>query len=214
MNECTDYCRLEPVHASLDRLLEGHYWLHQIEQNYHDPEPLRFNIYSTIRVLGDTYEIVYAECTKESNDRKTFGELRKSLMGIPAAERVREARNILSHYGNLKLKDRLDIGNGSSTKLRNSMPAATNPEMSTIELCKAQENFWEDEDFQNAGYRTWFVEELSPNTEIVEYLSEYWLLLAQYVRDTIELLNLGRPFPNFNLNCRKNQEHNHQICVY
>ena len=207
-------CRFEPIHASLDRLQEGHYCLHQMEENYHQPESFKYSAYSTIRVLGDTYEVVYGECVKKSNDRETFKKLRKNLLNLPQAEVVRDARNTLSHSGNLTFVDRLAIGNGSVRKMRNSMPARPDPDMSTIELCRSQKNFWQDEDFQSLGYRRWYISEMSENVEAIEYLSEYWLRLSVYVKNTLELLELGKEIPSFNLDCRSNPSRDFRICPF
>jgi len=216
MPDCEDFCLLEPVHASLDRLLEGHYWLHQMEDTYHSPEAFRFSTYAAIRVLADTFKITYSECVRYSKDRDTFRELYKQLKKNVLAKSILKCRDRLSHEGNLSFSDSLAIGNGSLRAVRNSFPVASDVGVSTRELCSSQAsaNIFADEDFLNIGFRKWFVDEIDPQSEIVEVMAEHWLSLAGFVTRTLELLNLQTSLPTFDLECRKVADNDFRICRY
>lgn len=211
---CKDFCPLEPVHASLDRLQEGHYWLHRMEETYHDPVEFRYSTYAAVRVLGDTFEIVYSECVDHTRDRPKFKTLRNQLNTNLLANRIRKARNTLAHTGNLTFSDSLSVGNGSLREMRNSFPVQSDINQPTQALCRNQKNVWDDEDFQRIGFRRWFIDEIEPQAEIVETLCDHWLSLSGYVTQTLEDLDLGAPLPTFGLDCRRERAKDFRICAY
>lgn len=214
MANCEKFCLLQPIHASLDRLLEGHYWLHQMEESYHFPDPFRFSTYAAIRVLADTFKIAYAESVRHSKDRRTFRALNKKLEKNVLAKSILTCRDKLSHEGNLSFSDTLAIGNGSASCMRNSFRANSDIRIATKVLCVNQRNIWSDEDFQNIGFRQWFVDEIDPQAEIVEVLASHWVSLAGFVVRTLELLKLEVPLPSFDLACRESRAHDFRICPY
>lgn len=211
---CETTCLLKPVHASLDRLQEAHYWLHEMEAKYHDPEPFRFASYAAIRVLGETFDVLNTECVRHDRQmRGHFKTLHNNLQANVLANQIRAARNQLCHVGNLEFSDNLALGNGSAAKMRNSLAAQSDIHAPTKALTD-QRNIFVDEDFQSCAFRQWFVQEIESQAEIVEVLFSHWLTLAGLVERTVRLLDLGIETPTFDLQCRQDRNYDFRIFIY
>ncbi len=65
-------CAHSQVEAALDRWLECHWHIHQMEGNYHYPDPFRYALNSYIRALKEIPQILRMELQNHADYRTYF----------------------------------------------------------------------------------------------------------------------------------------------
>lgn len=103
-------CAHSQVAAALDRWSECHWHIHQMEANYHEPDPFRYSLNSFIRVVKEVPQILKMEL---QNHRLYSSELKPAIDATKSNELLRklsQQRDFIVHQGMLDLASSGQIG--------------------------------------------------------------------------------------------------------
>lgn len=103
-------CVHKSIESSLDRFSEVHWQIHQIEQNYHSPEEVRFSFNGFIRAVKEIPQIL----SMELQNRSDYGAVIKPKLGKlkedPLLSLLSKKRNYIVHKGMLDVHSSGIIG--------------------------------------------------------------------------------------------------------
>ena len=88
-------CPHAKIEPSLDRWAESHWYLHQMESNYHDPDPFRYSFNSFIRSAKEVPEILMNDLQREPTVRTRIAAPLENLHRSPLFATLKKRRNFL-----------------------------------------------------------------------------------------------------------------------
>ena len=85
------------VEDAIDRLQEAHWYIHEMEIRYHDPDPFRYALNSFLRALKEVPDVLRMAMENEPNFSAWFSERRKKATCDALVSKLFGQRNILVH---------------------------------------------------------------------------------------------------------------------
>jgi len=122
-----------PIPSAHDRLSESHYFLHEMERTYHEPDPFRYNLHAFIQAFESTISLLLIETQGDPR----FAELRARLQARLATEQMQKFKSVRDaavHRESLVPDSRVSVGwfKYGRPKLCIRMPI--NPLLSSLEV--------------------------------------------------------------------------------
>ncbi|MFC5051183.1 hypothetical protein ACFPK9_11255 [Rubritalea spongiae] len=109
-------CVHEQLKASLDRWLEVHWHIHQIEKNYHYPDGVRYSFNSLIRSAKEIPDIISMELQNRADYKNSIKPYIARLKEDPLFSLLSTRRDYLVHRGMLEVNSSGSIGTTEGKK--------------------------------------------------------------------------------------------------
>lgn len=207
-------CSHELIETPLDRWSECHWHIHQMEQNYHEPEPFRYALNSFIRAFKEVHELLTRSIQRRPDLKAAIKPAELAFHANDLYRVLHGKRNFIVHHGMLKLQSRGSIGTVEGRRVKMSIAFHVDPQESSVEayarfksLCKKDKVIRSlagpDCDSQPAVWRTWMIPEF-PGRDLLDVAFEAWQLLGALLSAIIEAQG-GQPF-DLTLPCRHEPE--------
>jgi hypothetical protein len=122
-----------PVPSAHDRLLESHFFLHQMASNYHDPEPFRYSLHAFVQAIESVLELLVVE----TQDDRRFSEYRMRLNSFSRREemqRFKNVRNAAVHRESLVPDSHISVGWFKYGKPKLWIKTKINPLIPTLQI--------------------------------------------------------------------------------
>jgi hypothetical protein len=197
---------LKKIDKAYDKFYELHYWLHEIENNYHNADQFRW----LHNVFINTYQILLNQvchALKDTSYKEKYTKIKEEHWSKENLfKRTTDQRNTIVHEEDLKLnssaflclisnkkgcdKFRLSISNNNSK----------DSDLLIIQTLKKKdypfyETFMNNEDYDLAVYREW---KINQNDCILKENRELLLIMSNFIHDVFILtghcINKENPF--------------------
>lgn len=207
-------CAHSQVEAALDRWLECHWHIHQMEGNYHYPDPFRYALNSYIRALKEIPQILRMELQNHADYRTYFQPAIASARSNALIALLHTKRDFIVHRGMLDVESKGSVGTTEGRGIKISFGFHVNPTESTPEAyvrfkahCKSDPTIRSlmgpDCDSWPMIRREWKLPEL-PETELLEVAVAAWQTTGTLLSDV--LVRLRAELLDSSLSCRHEPE--------
>ena len=98
-----------PIPMTEDRLMECFHHATRFEDDYHDPQAVRFNLNALVTAISSVSEIAQKEIEQRGNIAR-WKDLRRSFLDDPWLRAVKKARNTTLHQRAIFDASEVDIG--------------------------------------------------------------------------------------------------------
>ena len=85
----------------MDRFREAHYWIHMLEEHYHEADPFRWYLSAFLKAMKEVPLLLASELQNEHGFRKWFAAERERLHADPLIGYLARQRNLVVHRGML-----------------------------------------------------------------------------------------------------------------
>ncbi|CAJ8886561.1 Uncharacterised protein [Burkholderia pseudomallei] len=116
-------CAHSNLELSLDRWQECHWYLHQMESNYHEPEPFRYSCNSFLRAVKEVPLALTNDLQRHPNERAKIKPFLESTSANILLQTLGKRRDFVVHHGALNLKSYGRIGTTEGAQLRSLSPS-------------------------------------------------------------------------------------------
>lgn len=107
--------------------------LHQMEANYHEPEPFRYSLNSFIRAVKEVPLKLQNDLQRHPEVRVRIKTLQDTIFANDLFNMLGKQRDFIVHHGALNLKSRGQIGTTEGSKIKLSFPFAVHPWETSVE---------------------------------------------------------------------------------
>lgn len=176
-------CPHQAIEASLDRWQECHWHIHQMERNYHEPDPFRYAFNSFVRAAKELPVILDHDLQRHPEVKAAVGEQLRGLRSSQLFQVLGKRRDVIVHQGMLDLHSRGSIGTTEGRRVKFSFPFAVAPYETSDqayarykEACKTDSFFrglGPDCDSSPALWRTWMIPQF-PGRDLLDIAFEAW----------------------------------------
>ena len=205
MPECA-YQKLAPA---LDRFQEAHFWIHMMEEYYHQADPFRWHLNVALKALKETPYLVKHALQNEPGFVAWYKPLADQLGNDPLLRSLGKNRDAIVHQGDLALKSGGAVGitEGRGMKLGFSFPTHPLEDSDAamdrfLHFVAAEGDFFgflsEDEDSLPCVQREWRLPDFQE--EIVDVCATAWLRIGETIDQVLRWL--GTVPPPLSLDCR------------
>ena len=209
-------CPHSKLNASLDRLSECHWHIHQMETHYHTPDLFRYSFNSFLRAIKELPQIMTMELGKHERElyKSNLKPIIKALESDPLVSFIIKQRNFVVHQGMLSCLSTGTVGTteGRGIKIGISFPVF--PTETTIEAyqrfklyCKRNKSFRNlcgpDCDSWPIIVRDWKIEDF-PDINLLDLSINTWCLVGNTLSDI--LIILGADNLDLTFSCRHDIE--------
>jgi hypothetical protein len=199
---------IEKINKNFDKFFELHYWLHEIENNYHKADQFRW----LHNVFINTYQITFNHLSyvlKKTDYEKEYKEIKKNYFNKNNILKITtDLRDIIVHEEDLKLNSIASLclikdkkGN-DKFRLPFSKNNYNNSDELIIEILKNKfyyNIFMNDEDYYLAVYREW---KINKNNCILEENRKILMIMSNFIHDISILIKCCNNKENlFHLKC-------------
>jgi len=202
-------CAHQPIEASLDRWHECHWHLHQMEANYHEPDPFRYSLNSFIRAIADVPEMLTKNLERHEPVRRVIKPRLKEMESSELFAILRIRRNFIVHQGMLAVQSQGSVGTVEGSRIKLQFPFRVEPWESSDEayerykhLCRSNpilRGLGPDCDSAPAIWRTWMIPQI-PERDLLEVAFEAWKLVGDLLSMTV--VQLGGQALDLTMPCR------------
>jgi hypothetical protein len=198
------------IAPSLDRWVECHWHLHQMESNYHEPDPFRYSLNSFIRSAKEVPSILMTDLQQHQAVRDRIDSELQRLNANPLFATLKKRRDFLVHRGMLAPKSHGRVGTTEGHRIKMTLPFPVSAHESSDEayecykaLCRTNE-IWiklsgPDCDSTPTLWRTWKIEDF-PDQDLLEVAFQTWQLIGEVLSATT--LALGADPLDLTMPCR------------
>lgn len=164
-----------PLPDSHGRFHEAHYFLHRIEEHYHEPVLLRFYLNAFIAALRAVHELLSRELERRGH-AKWWSTRRREFVEDDVLSRFARGRNISLHQRTLLRGSRVTVGLFRGRRLKLAMTSDVRSDESSAALLErmspAAFRLFLDEEHSAIGEqlgvkRLYFVAELSEEEDVL-----------------------------------------------
>ncbi len=197
-------CALEKIEAVLDRWQESHWHLHQIEENYHNADALRYSMNAFIRSLREIPDMVSMALQNMDGFPTWHNPIKNELESKDHLfSKIIQHRNYIVHKSMLKPESKAFVASirGHTIKMQFSFYVDPFEDSDLaikrfIEFSKKDPILMQalapDETQVLALIREWHIEGF--NEEIIESFRNAWIRVTSYLSDILVFLGEER-FP-------------------
>lgn len=202
------------IEPALDRWAEAHWHLHQMEGNYHTPEPFRYALNSFIRVIKEVPDSL-AKCVQNNPSMVTWQKGRlPQLRATELFSLLSQKRDFIVHHGAMKVLSQGRAGTVEGRKVKISFPFAVHPEESSDDaytrykqVCRTDKMIRSligpDCDSSPAIWRTWMIQEL-PGRDLLDVAFDAWKLVGEVLSEAV--IEMGGEPLDLTMPCRHDTE--------
>lgn len=164
-----------PLPHSHDRIAEAHYFLHRLEEEYHNPALFRFHLNAYIAAIRAVHELLQKELEKQGQVA-WWKKRRKEFVEDPVLSRFARGRNLSLHQRAILQGSRVSIGlfRGRRLKLtiRSDIHSDETSEAMLERILPSAVGFFIDDEHAAIGeqlgvQRLYFVRELSDEEDVL-----------------------------------------------
>lgn len=87
----------EKIGSALDRFQEAHFWIHMMEQYYHNADPFRWHLNVFLKALKEVPDLLQMAMQNEEGFPGWFREQRKELNSDPLIAALSKQRDLVVH---------------------------------------------------------------------------------------------------------------------
>ncbi len=203
MNKDSNY--VCPIPATHDKFDESHYFLHRSMEEFHKPEPFRWNLNAFLQALRSVTNILESEL--KPRNRKSFkswySDWEIKMQQDELLQKFILGRNTVVHRGMLQHKSRVETGlfRGYQMKLGFEHEIDINLPSSVIlrHMIETDPFDYIDAEHSTIGEqlgirRTWIVEDLGQNNEdVLNLCHRAWSRISQIVSAAHEFAGAKLP---------------------
>lgn len=207
-------CPYSKIESALDRWSECHWYIHQMEANYHTPDLFRYSFNSFVRAIKEIPQILQMELQNNSGYKATFKPLISSLNENSLFLLLHNTRNFIVHRGMLEVLSTGIVGTteGRGIKIASGFHVA--PYETTLEAyerfkdkCRSDKMIrsWlgPDCDSWPIVRREWKIPAL-PDRELLEIAIEAWRLTGEVLSSMV--IELGGEAFDLSFSCGHDPE--------
>ena len=204
---------LESIESALDRFREAHYWIHTLEQHYHDADPFRWYFNAFLKSIKEVPHLLSIGLQNRKGFSAWFKPERERLTCDPLMNYLATQRDFVVHRGILVPSSHGSIGitEGRGFKLGLTFPVHPFEDSDDamhryLHHVLKHKDFLQilmpDDDSLPCIHRQWKI----PNfeQELVELSAQAWLRTGETVNAVVAWL--GSPPPELSLNCRHSSQ--------
>lgn len=199
--------RLHKIEASLDRFREAHYWIHMLEENYHEADPFRWYLNSFLKAIKEVPLLLASELQNEHGFKEWFSAQRKHLHADPLVGYLAKQRDLVVHRGMLlpgsscmvgvtELRG-MKLGIGLRADPREDSDAVMDRFFHALSKHDLEGLLVADSDSIPCVQRTWKLDEL--DGEVVELCAQAWLRVGHTLNAVLEWLQ--EDIPPLSIDC-------------
>ena len=207
-------CPHSKIEAALDRWSECHWYIHQMEAHYHEPDLFRYSLNSLIRSIKEIPQILEMEL----QNHKSYKDKLKSIIGgLKKNELVRKLskqRDFIVHQGMLGVLSTGHIGTTEGGGFKIAIGFNVDPYESSYEaydrykdICRKNDvfrgAFGPDCDSLPCIRREWKLPAF-PETEALDLAVPGWRAAGEVISNIV--VNLGGEPLDLTLPCRHESE--------
>ncbi|MEM5460889.1 hypothetical protein VSR69_39670 [Paraburkholderia phytofirmans] len=188
-------CPHSNLELSLDRWQECHWYLHQMEANYHEPEPFRYSCNSFLRAVKEVPQALGNDLQRHPEVKARVNSLLDAASANSLLHTLGKRRDFVVHHGALNLKSHGRIGTTEGTTIKIVFPFAVHPWETSNEAYERYKNvcrtdklfrgFGPDCDSALALWRTWMIPQF-PDRDLLDIAFEAWSLLGELLSGVVE----------------------------
>jgi hypothetical protein len=197
------------IERALDRFQEAHFWIHQMEMNYHTSDPFRWNLNAFLKSIKEVPLLLKAALQNDKNWIDWYRPRADELRTDPLISTLSMKRDLVVHRDMLVPKSTGSVGTTELRGMKIYMGVPINPfddsEIAMkryLDVAKTTGDVLgilsRDEDSIPCVFRAWQLPEFEK--ELVLLCSEAWLRIGQDLTKTLEWL--GEQVPPYDLDCR------------
>lgn len=205
--------RLEPA---FDRFQEAHFWIHGLEQYYHQAEPFRWHLNVFIKAIKEIAPLVRKALQNEDGFKEWFEPFGERLSTDPLLRKMYSNRDYIVHHGMLSLDSSGSLGITEGRGIKLGLRFPINPNEDSDDAMRAfigalavNGDFLgflaEDEDSLPCVERYWRLPGIEE--DVVDACARAWLTLGETMAAVAEWCGVDRP--RFNLQCRHSSQQLH-----
>lgn len=203
------------LHATQDRLHEAHWFLHQMDLNYHQANPFRYSLNAFLRALKEVPQIIKMELQNVPGFSVWFEPHANQLSRDPLLSLLRKKRDFVVHQGMFLPVSRVTVGLSKWGKFKLGLGLDLDPleDSDTAMICYLHtvaeggsdvlDILRDDDDTAPCVWRTWRIEQFKDD-ELVDLVAKAWTAVANVVVAALEWQQ--HPSPNRDLSCRHGSE--------
>ena len=189
-------CPHSRIETSLDRLAEAHWNLHQIERNYHFPEPFRYSFNASVRVIKEVSQILKMVLQNEPDYRSVIKPMINAMRQDTLLKELATRRNFIVHQGMLEMKSTGYAGTTRGKNLKMGLgfdvaPTETSDDgfLRFARSLKGNKELQQkldlgDEDLYPCIQREWLLEEFG-DTDLLELAIKAWRKTGATISDLV-----------------------------
>jgi hypothetical protein len=204
-------CACAQMEDALDRHTEAHWYLHQLNEHYHEADPFRYSLNSFLRSLKEVPQILQMQLQNKKGFKEFFAPLRSSLQQDPLFGSLSKKRDLIVHQGMLMPESKVYVGfskgPGRGLKLGINFPASPSEDSDAVmarfvAFCVEHPDavfiFLPDPDQLACVRRIWKLSDI-PDVEIRQLAAQAWKRVGELLCET--LVWLGHDAVNFDFPC-------------
>jgi hypothetical protein len=204
---------LAKIEAALDRFREAHFWIHSLEQFYHNADPFRWHLNAFLKSIKEVPQLLQMGLQNEVGFPSWFRSEQARLTSDPLMEFLSKQRDIIVHRGMLVPSSHGSIGitEGRGFKLGMTFPVHpledSDQAMRRYLYHAAQhEDFlgllMPDEDSIPCVHRAWRMPPFEE--ELVDLAALAWLRTGETINAVVQWLNMASE--ELSLDCRHSSQ--------
>ncbi|MBB6588048.1 hypothetical protein PP715_13960 [Ralstonia solanacearum] len=185
--------------------------MHQMERNYHEPEPFRYAFNSFARAAKEVPQIVLMEIQRVPHAKPKVDTLLMELTNNDFFKVLGKRRDFIVHQGMLSLQSHGQIGTTEGSKIKFTFPFPVQPWETSDEAyerykdaCRS-DKLWRglgpDCDSAPALWRTWMIPQF-PKRDLLDVAFDAWSLVGKLLSDVVEAI--GGEALDLSMPCRHN----------
>lgn len=191
-------CPHSHIEAALDRWSECHWHIHQMEGNYHEPEPFRYSLNSFIRAVKEIPQILKMELQSHPQYATWFKPIIDKSKKNELLGRLSKQRDFIVHQGMLGLASSGQVGTTEGRGFKMAIGFQVAPFESSYEAYERYKEacrkepifrgaFGPDCDSRPCLRREWKIREF-PDAELLELAIMAWRTLGEILSEIVVLL--------------------------
>jgi hypothetical protein len=207
-------CPHSKIEAALDRWSECHWHIHQMEVNYHEPDPFRYSLNSFIRSIKEIPQILQMELQNDSSYLIKFKPLIDELLKNDLFKELNKHRNFIVHRGMLDILSNGQVGTAEGGRIKIAFKFNIAPNESSNDayerykkICRSDSvirgMIGPDCDSVPCVWREWRIEKF-PETELLDLAISAWRVIGEVLSKIIVVL--GGDEIDLNFTCRHDPE--------
>jgi hypothetical protein len=214
----SDHAIFQKLDAPFDRFREAHFWIHTMEEYYHEADPFRWHLNAFLKALKEVPQLLEIILQNEPGFSAWFQDHRARLREDPLIASLSKGRDLIVHRGMLLPNSRafLGITEGRGLKMGFSLPLEALEDSDTameryLRAAMVDGDFLgilrEDEESSPCVQRVWRldgIDGVDDDDDIVAVCARAWLRLGETIAHILEWS--GADVPPLSLDCRHGSE--------
>ena len=200
---------LDRIPASFDRFQEAHFWIHGLENSYHQASHFRWHLNAFLKSLKEVPQLLNMELQNEDGFTDWFRDQKSRLNEDPLISYLSKQRDIVVHQRMLVPESRCSVGVTELRGMKLGMGLNIDPREDSdyamnryLNVAAERGDFlgilMRDEDSIPCVHRIWRIADF--DDDLVEVCARAWLRTGEVVTEVVRWM--GADPPPLSLDCR------------